>query len=82
MSLPFAKALRANIKDMSVLPEVGARRIVNHVGSVSKPDLEASSFWTAEGEQRNLIPFEDMHKQYSNNADESMHDHRAFAIIR
>lgn len=57
ISLPFAKALGANIKDMSVLPEVAARRIVKYVNSINKPDLEATSFWTAEGEKGRLVAF-------------------------
>jgi hypothetical protein len=56
ISLPL-KALGANIKDMSVLPEVAAKRIVKYVNSINKPDLEATSFWTAEGEKGRLIAF-------------------------
>jgi hypothetical protein len=57
MSMPFAKALGVNIKDMSVLPGVAARRIVKYVNSINKPDLEATSFWTAEGENGRLVAF-------------------------
>jgi hypothetical protein len=57
MLLPFSHAMGFDIKEFAVLPEVAVGRILKHVDNVTAPDLEAKSYWTAQGEQGRLVAF-------------------------
>jgi hypothetical protein len=57
MLLLFSHAMGFDIKEFAVLPEVAVGRILKHVDNVTAPDLEAKSYWTAQGEQGRLVAF-------------------------